>query len=193
MSTLENKLKVVVGLGNPGPKYKDTRHNIGFEVVEEFARRQTAEAARSKFEGEISHCQVGNTKLVLVRPQTYMNLSGRCVSAVAKFYKIDPEQDLIIVCDDISLPLGKIRIRQKGSAGGQKGLKHIQQSLGTEAIARLRIGIDLPPPQWDAADYVLGRFRADERECVTQAVESACEAIVDWCQYDIDHCMNRFN
>jgi PTH1 family peptidyl-tRNA hydrolase len=193
MSSTEYNIKMVVGLGNPGSKYRNTRHNIGFDVIDRLASRFAADAGRLKFEGEISSCQLADGKLLLVRPMTYMNLSGRCVAAISKFYKIDPEQSLIVVCDDISLPLGKLRIRQKGSAGGQKGLNSILQSLGTQQVARLRIGVGQPPSGWDAADYVLGKFRTAETPLAEEAVTTACEAVETWLKADLQTCMNQFN
>jgi PTH1 family peptidyl-tRNA hydrolase len=193
MNLTEYNTKVVVGLGNPGTKYRNTRHNIGFEVIDRLASRYAAESGRLKFEGEVASCLVGDNKLLLVRPLTYMNLSGRCVSAISKFYKINPEQALMVVCDDISLPLGKLRIRQKGSAGGQKGLNSILQSLGTQQVARLRIGVGEPPSGWDAADYVLGKFRTSELTIVDDAVTTACEAVETWLKSDLQTCMNQFN
>lgn len=186
-------MKIVVGLGNPGRKYEGTRHNVGFEVVQELSKRFLAQTPTMKFEGEIASASIGNIRVLLIRPLTFMNLSGRCVAAVVKFYKIDAERDLLVVCDDMSLPLGKIRIRAKGSAGGQKGLNDILRTLGTQEIARLRIGIDGPPPHWDAADYVLGKFKPDEEKCVGEAIQTACDAVVDWCTHDVTHCMNQFN
>ncbi|MEM7477569.1 MAG: aminoacyl-tRNA hydrolase, partial [Planctomycetota bacterium] len=150
MADNEDKLKIVVGLGNPGPKYNRTRHNIGFQVIDALAKKLGASLPNGKFEGEISSLTVSETRMLLVRPLTFMNCSGRCVSPLCRFYKVDVEQDLLIVCDDLSLPLGKLRARMKGSAGGQNGLKDILRSLGTQSIARLRIGIGQPPPKWDA-------------------------------------------
>lgn len=186
-------IKIAVGLGNPGARYRGTRHNIGFEVLQELARQQSAPPSTVKFEGELTSCHVDGTKLIVIQPQTYMNLSGRCVAAVTQFYKIDVEQDLLVVCDDISLPLGKLRIRAQGSAGGQKGLNNILKVLGTQSIARLRIGVDHPPPCWDAADFVLSRFKRDERESIDSAIQSACHAILDWCKHDLAYCMNQYN
>ncbi len=183
----------MVGLGNPGRKYANTRHNVGFDVLEAMADRHAAEAGRLKFEGELRSCVLHGWKVLLVRPQTYMNLSGRCVSAVTKFYRLNPETSVLVVCDDISLPTGKLRIRQKGSAGGQKGLKDILQSLGTQEVPRLRIGVGEPPSGWDAADYVLGKFSASDKPAVDQAVVTACDAIDNWLQFDLMHCMNKYN
>ena len=193
MADSEDKLKIVVGLGNPGAKYNRTRHNIGFQVIDKLSSDLGASLPNAKFEGEVTSTQIDQNRLVLVKPLTFMNCSGRCVAAFAKFYKINVTEDLLIVCDDLSLPLGKLRTRPKGSAGGQNGLKDILQSLSTQEIARLRIGIDQPPPRWDAADYVLGKFREDEQASVEEAVKTATEAIRVWCLGGISHCMNQFN
>ncbi len=193
MSTAGQKLKLAVGLGNPGPKYEGTRHNIGFEVLNYLSQSLSAPTPRAKFEGQLTSVTVHDTTLVLVWPLTYMNESGRCVKAVAQFYKIDPLTDLMVICDDLSLPLGKLRLRGKGSAGGQKGLNHILQVCGTQEIARLRIGIDSAPPQWDTADYVLGRFRQDEKPTIETAIKEAASALLTWCKHDLNHCMNQIN
>ncbi|MEZ6080498.1 MAG: aminoacyl-tRNA hydrolase [Pirellulaceae bacterium] len=168
---------MVVGLGNPGPKYSGTRHNVGFDVLDHLSRSHSAAAVRAKFEGQLTTVTIADTTLLLVWPLTYMNESGRCVKAVAQFYKIDPLSDLLVICDDLSLPLGKLRVRSKGSAGGQKGLNHILQVFGTQEIPRLRIGIDPAPPQWETADYVLGRFRSDEKPVIGQAIQEAANAV----------------
>jgi PTH1 family peptidyl-tRNA hydrolase len=188
-----SKLKLAIGLGNPGAKYEGTRHNVGFEVLNHLSTQLSAPTPKAKFEGQLASVSVGDATLLLLWPLTYMNLSGRCAKAVASFYKVNVHQDLIVVCDDLSLPLGKLRLRSKGSAGGQKGLNHILQSFGTQEIPRLRIGIDSPPPKWDAADYVLGRFRADEIPVIKDSVARAAETLLDWCRHDINYCMNRVN
>ena len=193
MSELDAKLKVVVGLGNPGAKYEGTRHNVGFDVLNLLSQKLSAPMPKAKYDGQLTTATYAGNKILLVWPLTYMNQSGRCVSAVAQFYKINVEQDLMVVCDDLSLPLGKIRIRAKGSAGGQKGLNDILRATGSQSVARTRIGIDQPPPQWDTADYVLGRFRENEKEVVTETISRACDAILDWCSHDLAHCMNRYN
>lgn len=193
MSEEASRTKIVVGLGNPGAKYDGTRHNVGFDVLNCLATSRGATAPRAKFEGQLTSIKIGDTPLILVWPLTYMNNSGRCVKAVASFYKVDFEHDLLVICDDLSLPVGKLRMRAKGSAGGQKGLNDIIRVFGSQHIARLRVGIDSPPPEWETADYVLGRFRKDERMTVDVAVSSAVDTIVDWCSHDINYCMNRVN
>ena len=193
MSDAVSSQKIVVGLGNPGAKYDGTRHNIGFEVLNRLSQSHAAGALRGKFEGQLTSFTVGSTNLILLWPLTYMNVSGRSVKAATSFYKVDVSRDVLVVCDDLSLPTGKLRLRAKGSAGGQKGLNDILRCLGTQEVARLRIGIDSPPPQWETADYVLGRFTKEEQPIIAAAIQQACEAILDWCVDDIAYCMNRFN
>lgn len=193
MDNADDRLRIVVGLGNPGAKYDGTRHNVGFEVLNFLSRKLFAPSPRSKFDGQMTTLDIEGRKLILLWPLTYMNASGRCVRAVAQFYKINVERDLVVVCDDLSLPLGKLRIRPKGSAGGQKGLNDILNVMGTQSIARFRIGIDSPPPAWDVSNYVLGRFGKEERRIMDEAVSRACDAILDWCSNDISYCMNQFN
>ncbi|RMF45460.1 MAG: aminoacyl-tRNA hydrolase [Planctomycetota bacterium] len=194
MDESQQSPKMVVGLGNPGPKYERTRHNVGFDVLNRLAQRLSAPAAQSKFEGLVTTARVdGDQRLVLVWPLTYMNQSGRCVQAAARFYKINVQSDLLVVCDDLSLPLGRLRMRARGSAGGQKGLADILRCLGTQEVPRLRIGIGAPPPRWDAADYVLSRFTADEQAEMAEAQSRACDAVLAWCKHGVSHAMNEYN
>ena len=186
-------MKVVVGLGNPGNKYEGTRHNIGFDVLDRLNTLHGCPNPKVSSEGKYCTIEVGQTKLLMAWPLGFMNNSGRFVQWLVQFYKIDIQQDLLVVCDDLSLPLGRIRIRPQGSAGGQKGLADILQRLGDQRIARMRIGIDAPPPNWDAADYVLGRFRPQERDVVDRAIEESCHAIIAWCNDGLQLCMNKFN
>jgi PTH1 family peptidyl-tRNA hydrolase len=185
-------VKVLVGLGNPGKKYTGTRHNVGFEVVAELAHRHRASKPKIKFEAEISELALGSEKLLLVAPQTYMNASGRSVRQLLDFYQF-PVSDLLIACDDINLPLGQLRIRRSGSAGGQKGLENVIQHLGTQGVARLRIGIDRPEAGRDSADYVLERFHKAEIPRIDEAVRAAAGAVETWVAEGIDQAMNRFN
>jgi len=185
-------MKVLVGLGNPGRKYEGTRHNVGFEVVAEMARRHSATKPRARFEAQVAEAGVGAEKLLLVAPQTFMNASGRTVRQLVDFYQLSPS-DLLIVCDDINLPVAKLRMRRSGSAGGQKGLENIVLHLGTQDVPRLRIRVDLPPPGRDSADYVLDRFHKSEREALDAAIGTAAEAVEAWITEGIDRAMNRFN
>lgn len=185
-------MKLVVGLGNPGRKYEETRHNVGFRVIAEVARRHHAPPARKKFDGELSEIEMGGQRVLLLCPQTFMNRSGGSVLASRDFYKIN-NSDILVVCDDISLPLGKLRFRSKGSAGGQKGLNDVIQRLGSQEIPRLRIGIDSPPENWDAADYVLSKFRQDELKTMETAIQVAADAVQTWSRVGVEPCMNQYN
>jgi PTH1 family peptidyl-tRNA hydrolase len=185
-------MKVAVGLGNPGKKYAGTRHNVGFEVLAELSRRHGGGRPRVKFEAELTAVPVAGQKLLLVAPQTYMNASGRSVRQLIDFQEI-ATADVLVICDDINLPPGKLRLRRSGSAGGQKGLENVIQHLGTQDFPRLRIGIGLPPPGRDSADYVLERFHKSERETIDAAVVLAADAVETWLAEGIDRAMNRFN
>jgi PTH1 family peptidyl-tRNA hydrolase len=187
------KTRLIVGLGNPGPKYAATRHNIGFDVLEILSRRHLAETPRMKFEGQISTISLAGGPAHLFWPLTYMNESGRAVSAAVKFYKLAPTTDVLVICDDLSLPLGKLRMRARGSSGGQKGLGDILRALGTQDVARLRVGIEPAPANWDVADYVLSRFRKDEQAAIDVAREQAADAVELWAREGIDTAMNRTN
>lgn len=187
------KTRLVLGLGNPGQRYVGTRHNVGFDVLNLLSSQVDTPLPKSKFEGQVASFTENETKVLLIWPLTYMNNSGRCAKAAADFYKIDVTKDLLVVCDDLSLPLGKLRMRPKGSAGGQKGLQDILRLLGNQDVPRLRIGIDPTPPRWETADYVLGKFRKDESPIIQQAISSAADAVKLWCGNDITYCMNQVN
>lgn len=183
-------MKVIVGLGNPGPKYAGTRHNVGFEVIDYLAAAPGTSPFREKFEALVAEVKEGGETVILVKPLTYMNLSGRAVRAILDFYKV-PVADLLVVCDDINLPLGKLRVRARGSHGGQNGLRNIQEQLGTDAYARLRIGIDAP--SYDAVDHVLSKFKPGERAAVDKAVADAAQAVLTFVRQGAEAAMNQFN
>jgi PTH1 family peptidyl-tRNA hydrolase len=185
-------LKLVVGLGNPGRKYAGTRHNVGWQVLAELAKRHAASRPREKFHGEVAEAQIAGATVHLLCPMTFMNESGKSVAAAVEFYKIELS-DLLVICDDINLPLAKLRFRNKGSAGGQKGLNDILKRLATDEAPRLRIGVGSPPPGWDAADYVLGKFTADDAAPIAEAVVKAADAVELWVQEGAAACMNQFN
>ena len=185
-------MKLVVGLGNPGRKYEGTRHNVGFEVIAELARRLDVGRPKAKFDAEIAETIIGSEKVALICPLTYMNLSGNSVRATLDFFKLSLD-DLMVVSDDLNLALGRLRIRQSGSAGGQNGIKDIIQKVGSQQFARLRIGIERPPAGWDAANYVLGKFAAEDRVVIEKAVSLAADAVESWVTGDIQNVMNRFN
>ena len=197
-------MKLVVGLGNPGREYVQTRHNIGFEVVDRVAEKlgwmkagDFQRLAKSKFDGLMFDGVVGRSggepeKLILLKPTTYMNLSGRSVQSAMGFYQLEPA-DVMIVLDELALPCGKIRIRAGGSDGGHNGLRDIQRALGTTQYPRMRIGIDPPPPMVAGKDYVLGRFSAEQRKAIDPALDRAAGAIVTWIDKGINAAMNQFN
>jgi PTH1 family peptidyl-tRNA hydrolase len=185
-------MKLIVGLGNPGRKYQATRHNVGFAVVQVLARQFGCGTARAQFQGETVEATMAGRRVLLLCPHTYMNRSGPSVAAARNFYKMD-NADVLIICDDFNLSLGKLRCRAKGSSGGQKGLQDIVRCLGSEQLPRLRIGIGAPPDGWNVADYVLSKFRSDEEELIRQAVMRAADAAVDWVREGIQVCMNRYN
>ena len=187
-------MKLVVGLGNPGRRYEGTRHNVGFLVVGELAKKGSRLPAGSKerFQGETADADLEGEKALLLTPTTYMNLSGASVLAARDFYKI-PQEDLIVVCDDLNLPLAKLRVRADGSAGGQKGLEDIIRRLGTDEFTRLRIGIGAPPDGWTWPDFVLSKFTKEEIPAMEQAIARAVEAIVVWAREGVQTCMNRYN
>jgi PTH1 family peptidyl-tRNA hydrolase len=182
----------VVGLGNPGSEYAGTRHNVGFDVLSELAHRWQFPRPKVRFEAEIAEGQIKGQRVLLVAPQTYMNVSGRSVQAVLRFYQ-SPVTAWLVVCDDLNLKLGQLRLRKDGSGGGQKGLASILTALGTEEVPRLRLGIDRPPAGIDAATYVLGRFRSDEQGVIDQAVRQAASAVEMWVEHGLDATMNAFN
>jgi PTH1 family peptidyl-tRNA hydrolase len=185
-------MKLIVGLGNPGRKYDKTRHNVGFEVLSMLATRNAAGAAKEKFNGRIADATIAGQKTLLLWPQTLMNLSGQSVSAAVEFYDV-PLADVLVVCDDFYLPLAKLRFRIQGSAGGQKGLDDILRRLGTQEVARLRIGIGPVPAAWDAADYVLGKFNRSEQTVIVEAIALAAEAVECWVGEGIEAGMSRYN
>ena len=185
-------MKLVVGLGNPGRKYEGTRHNVGFRVARELARRYGQAKPKVAFQGEIVETGLEEQKTLLLCPHTLMNLSGASVLAARDFYKIAHE-DLLVVSDDFNLHLGKLRFRASGSSGGQKGLEDIIHRLGTDAIPRLRIGIGSPPDGRDRADFVLGRFTKDELGTIDEAIWRAADAVVVWAREGLAECTNRYN
>ena len=186
-------MKLVVGLGNPGSEYRDTRHNVGFLVADEMARRwRLSDAWREKFEALHVRTAVGDQAVMVAKPLTFMNLSGQAVAGLAAFYKIDPI-DVLVVTDDVALPLGRLRARPDGGAGGHNGLKSIIQHLGTQAFPRVRVGVGRGDDRRDLADYVLGRFEAGERETVSAAVLRAADASERFLADGIERVMSVFN
>lgn len=182
-------MKAIVGLGNPGPEYKGTRHNVGFAVIDEISRRWHAPLKSWKSLAEVA--VVHDRDALLVKPKTFMNLSGEAVGRIVAFHKLVPE-DVLVVVDEVQLPLGRLRIRAAGSAGGHNGLKSIIQHLG-EGFPRLRIGIGRGDPRWDLADHVLSTFGREEREVIDQAIGRAADAVETFVEEGLGAAMNKFN
>lgn len=185
-------MKVIVGLGNPGKEYEHTRHNIGFEVIDVLSRQLGIPLDQSKFKGLYGIGFHNGEKVLLLKPLTYMNLSGESIRAVMDYYQRDLE-DLLIIYDDLDLPVGKIRLRQKGSAGGHNGIKSTVAHLGTQQFNRIRIGIDRPQSGMSIPDYVLGRFNKDEKALILEAVEKSSDACTAWLEKPFSQVMNEFN
>ena len=184
---------IVVFLGNPGTKYDKTRHNAGFMTADKCEKATGARITRVRFRALTDQARVGEETVLLMKPQTYMNLSGEAVGEAAKFYKVPPER-VLVVSDDVSLPTGKLRIRVKGSAGGHNGLKSIIQHLGTDAFPRVKIGVGAPPhPDYDMADWVLGRFTGKDAQDMDAACARAWEAVETVITQGTEKAMSQFN
>jgi PTH1 family peptidyl-tRNA hydrolase len=183
-------MKVIVGLGNPGKKYSGTRHNIGFRVLEELARRHSVDKEESRFDAIIGHIRVGDEKVLLVKPLTYMNLSGRAVQPLMRWFKLGLE-NLMVIYDDMDLPPGDLRLRMKGGSGGHKGMASIITSLGSQEFSRIRIGIGRP--DYEAVNWVLGKFSAAEEKIMDEVISRAADATECWIKMGIDRAMNEYN
>ena len=183
---------LIVGLGNPGSKYAHTRHNVGFDVLEALSRKLDVSISREKDEALIGECFVGGQKVILALPQTYMNLSGEAVSRLVHWYKIEPE-NLLVVYDDIDIPQGNIRIRKNGSAGTHNGMRSIVGLLGYENFPRLRVGVGQKREGYELADWVLGHYIGEEQEVADKAFQQAADAIVEYIEHGIDSAMCKYN
>lgn len=184
---------LVVGLGNPGLQYEKTRHNVGFMSADLLMKKAGGEFTKHKMDAHFGECEIGKKRILVMKPQTFMNNSGTAVSAVSKFYKI-PADKIIIISDDISLDVGKIRIRRKGSHGGHNGLKDIFQLLGTDSIMRVKIGVGAKPhPDYDLADWVLGKFPKEDEENLSTALDNSVKAIEEIIKRGIDSAMNKYS
>lgn len=189
----EGSMYIIAGLGNPDRKYQNTRHNIGFEVIDAIAGKNQITVDERKHKALIGKGYVGGRKVVLVKPQTYMNLSGESIRQVIDFYKVDEKSELIVISDDVSLEPGQIRIRKKGSAGGHNGLKNIILHLGHDEFCRVKMGVGEKPAGYDLADYVLGHFSDKEREIMDESITRAAEAVEVMIAEGPDAAMNQFN
>ena len=184
---------IIAGLGNPGKEYENTRHNVGFHVIDALADKYNISVLELKHKAMTGRGYINGQKVVLVKPLTYMNLSGESLRPVTDYYKIDPEEELIVISDDISLPPGQLRVRKKGSAGGHNGLKNIIKMLGTENFKRIRMGVGEKPKGYDLADWVLGHFNKEEKAAVEEAAEKAVKAVEMILNDGIDAAMNEYN
>lgn len=184
---------IIVGLGNPGRDYENTRHNIGFDVIDRLADQENIGVLEKKHKAVIGKGVIAGEKCILAKPQTFMNLSGESVRALLDYYKVDETTGLIVISDDVSLDVGQLRIRKKGSAGGHNGLKNIIANLGHDTFMRVKMGVGEKPRGWDLADYVLGHFPPREREVMEEAVDRAADAVRMMIAEDADAAMNEYN
>lgn len=184
---------LIAGLGNPGKQYEATRHNMGFDVIDKLVEEFNVPQAGVKFNAMYGKGRIGGEPVILMKPLSYMNLSGGPIRDMANYFKIDPETELIVIYDDIDTEPGQLRVRKKGSAGGHNGIKSIIQQLGTQNFMRVRVGVGAKPKDWDLADYVLGRFDRDDRQLVEDAQDRACEAVEMILADNVDAAMNKFN
>lgn len=185
-------MALIVGLGNPGAKYENTRHNIGFRAVEALAAKHGLTFSKLEHKALVASGSINGRRVLLAKPQTFMNVSGDAVGPLARFYKIDTA-DILLVSDQLDSPLGTLRMRPSGSSGGQNGLKHIFQRLGTQDIARLRLGISRPPGRMDPAAWVLSPFRGDDEILAAQVIDRAVLAMECWLARGVEPAMNRYN
>lgn len=183
-------MKVIVGLGNPGKKYRDTRHNLGFKVIEEISSNFPKSSSKRKFKCQIKIIEINKEEILLVQPLTFMNLCGPALFNLLKFYKIEIK-NILVICDDINLPLGKIRLRSAGSSGGHKGLQSIIDSFQSNKFPRLRIGIG--KPEENAIDYVLGKFKEEEKKVISDSIKSAAEIVEKIIIFGLEKCMSKYN
>ncbi|WP_047986260.1 aminoacyl-tRNA hydrolase [Ornithinibacillus californiensis] len=185
-------MKCIVGLGNPGKKYQHTRHNIGFMVIDELSKRHNLDLNKDKFKGNYALGTINNEKVILLEPQTYMNLSGESLRPLMDYYDVDIE-DVAVIYDDLDLPTGKIRLRQKGGHGGHNGIRSIIDHLGTKDFKRVRLGVGRPTNPIPVVDYVLGAFPKEEQDLVQESIEKAADACERWLEKPFVEVMNEFN
>ena len=184
---------LIVGLGNPGSKYDGTRHNVGFEVIDALSKEYGIDVNHKEHKGLVGKGIIEGKKVMLVKPQTFMNLSGECVIELAKYYDIDPKSELLVISDDVTLSTGNIRVRKKGSAGGHNGLKDIIAWTDTTEFARIRVGVGEVPEKGDMVNHVLGRYSEEDRKRVDDSFEKAKGAVVCFLNDDLDGAMNKYN
>lgn len=186
-------MRIIIGLGNPGEKYSHTRHNVGFDVLDILSQKLSIPIKKLKCRAVLGEGTIGNEKIVLIKPQTFMNLSGLSVSDALSWYKAEPK-DVLLIVDDIDLPLGQVRIRAKGGPGTHNGLRNIVQCTATGDFPRVRVGVGAPPPEWELVDWVLSRYATEEdRKTIFDAFLTAADAAICWAEHGIDLAMNRYN
>lgn len=184
---------LIAGLGNPGREYEKTRHNMGFDTIDYLIDKYRIPQAGVKFNAMYGKGMIGSEKVILMKPLSYMNLSGGPIREMMNFFKLNPATELIVVYDDIDLAPGQLRIRKQGSAGGHNGMKDIIKQLGTQNFVRVKVGVGAKPQGWDLADYVLGRFSTEDRKLVDEAIEKAADAVTKIVNGEIDTAMNAYN
>ena len=184
---------LIVGLGNPGRKYEKTRHNMGFDVIDCLVEKHGVPQSGVKFNAMFGKGLIGGERVILMKPLSFMNLSGGPVREMVNFFKIDPEKELIVIYDDIDLDPGQLRIRKQGSAGGHNGMKDIICCLGTDRFVRVKVGVGARPQDWDLADYVLSRFSDADRKVIDEGIEQAADAVEMAVEKGVDIAMNQYN
>ncbi len=189
----DGNMYVIVGLGNPEKKYFDTRHNVGFAVIDALSDKYGIGLDETKFKAAYGKGRIGNERVILVKPLTYMNLSGEAVAPICNYFKIDSATNLIVISDDVELDVGNIRVRPKGSAGGHNGLKNIIAQLGHSDFTRVRVGVGKKPKQWDMVDWVLGHFEGEDAAGIKESIESAASAVCEVMENGVDSAMNKYN
>ena len=189
----DGNMFVIVGLGNPEKKYFGTRHNVGFDTIDYLSDKYNIGLTETKFKAAYGKGRIGNERVILVKPLTYMNLSGEAVAPICNYFKIDSKTNLIVISDDVELDVGKIRVRPKGSSGGHNGLKNIIALLGHEEFSRVRVGVGRKPRDWDMVDWVLGHFEGEDALAIKDGIEKATGAVEEIIATGIDSAMNKFN
>lgn len=187
------KMYVIAGLGNPEKKYFGTRHNVGFDTIDALSDKYHIELTETKFKAVYGKGRIGADRVILVKPLTYMNLSGEAIRPICDYFKVDSKEELIVISDDVELDVGNIRVRPKGSAGGHNGLKSIIAQLGHSEFNRVRVGVGKKPKEWDMVDWVLGHFEGDDAVSIKEGIESAVGAVEEIIENGVDSAMNKYN
>jgi PTH1 family peptidyl-tRNA hydrolase len=187
------RMFVIAGLGNPEKKYFGTRHNVGFATIDALSDKYGIELTETKFKAAFGKGRIGNERVILVKPLTYMNLSGEAIRPICDYFKVDSQEELIVISDDVELDVGNIRVRPKGSAGGHNGLKNIIAQLGHSDFNRVRVGVGKKPKEYDMVDWVLGHFDGEDANSIKEGINTAVEAVVEIMENGVDSAMNRFN